>query len=387
MLNNPLYHPVYVAAVLCLAIAASEWLVRHTRLRHLGTALLVIVVTAVLANMGVIPSASNAPPLYTGVFSYMAPAGIFLLLLEVNLGQLRRAGLPMLLMFAVGSAATLAGVFLGLAAMDAAARVPMYAAVGGMFAGTYTGGAINFNAVALHFDVMRDGNLFAGAVAVDNIMTAIWMVCTLALPRALWLLRPARKISAESASTSAGEDEDARTLSPLGLALLLGMTSAALWLSDLGAAWLGTVGIAVPSILILTTIALVLAQLPVTRRLTGSRLVGMFFVYLFLAVIGAYCDLGAVNEIGELGLVLFGFVTVLILVHGVLTFGVGALFRVDWDVVAVASQANIGGSTSALALARSLNRRDLLLPAILVGSLGNALGTYLGFLVAGTLAH
>ena len=35
-----------------------------------------------------------------------------------------------------------------------------------------------------------------------------------------------------------------------------------------------------------------------------------------------------------------------------------------------------------VALARSLGRPDLVLPAILVGSLGTALGTYLGFAVA-----
>ncbi len=59
-----------------------------------------------------------------------------------------------------------------------------------------------------------------------------------------------------------------------------------------------------------------------------------------------------------------------------------SITRADPDVVAVASQANIGGGTSALALARSLNRLDLVLPAILIGSLGLALGTYLGFFTA-----
>ena len=52
----------------------------------------------------------------------------------------------------------------------------------------------------------------------------------------------------------------------------------------------------------------------------------------------------------------------------------------------MASQANVGGGTSALALARSLGRSDLVLPAILVGSLGMAVGTYLGFLTADLLA-
>lgn len=74
-----------------------------------------------------------------------------------------------------------------------------------------------------------------------------------------------------------------------------------------------------------------------------------------------------------------------ILVHGTIVFGSARALKIDPQVAAVASQANIGGGTSALALARSLNRSDLILPAILVGSLGSALGTYLGFLTVGIL--
>ena len=62
-----------------------------------------------------------------------------------------------------------------------------------------------------------------------------------------------------------------------------------------------------------------------------------------------------------------------------------ALGKIDPVTASVASQANVGGGTSALALARSLGRSDLVLPAILVGALGNAVGTYLGFLTAGYL--
>ncbi|MFT4820924.1 MAG: putative membrane protein, partial [Candidatus Azotimanducaceae bacterium] len=54
----------------------------------------------------------------------------------------------------------------------------------------------------------------------------------------------------------------------------------------------------------------------------------------------------------------------------------------DWQLLAIASQANVGGQTTAIALCRTFNRPELFLPAILVGSLGNGLGTYLGFLVA-----
>jgi uncharacterized membrane protein len=74
-----------------------------------------------------------------------------------------------------------------------------------------------------------------------------------------------------------------------------------------------------------------------------------------------------------------------VLIHGLVIFGMGALFKMDWDVISVASQANVGGTTTAIAAAESLDRPDLLIPGILVGSLGNALGTYAGFFVAGVL--
>jgi uncharacterized membrane protein len=121
------------------------------------------------------------------------------------------------------------------------------------------------------------------------------------------------------------------------------------------------------------------------KRLRGTRVLGMTAVMLFLAVIGTLCDLSALRQLGALGFDLSLFVTILVAVHGLVVFGAAALLRFDLSMAAVASQANIGGGTSALALARSLGRPDLVLPAILVGSLGTALGTYLGFAMAAAL--
>ena len=111
----------------------------------------------------------------------------------------------------------------------------------------------------------------------------------------------------------------------------------------------------------------------------------MFGIYVFLAVIGAYCDVATLLHDGQLAIILFGMILLLVLIHAVIVFGIGAFFKLDWAVLSIASQANIGGATSALALAKSLNRPDLQLPAVLIGSLGNAIGTYLGILVAEVL--
>jgi len=379
--------PLWVVAVLAFLVVAAEWLVRRTALRHFGSALLVILLGALAANLKIIPSASDATPLYDGVFTYIAPLTIFWLLLEVNLKAIRAAGLPMLAMFLLGAGGTVAGVFAGIAVVGADAFGTLTAPLAGMFTGTYTGGSVNFNAIGLHYRVVEEGAIYAGAVAVDNLVTALWMIATLALPPILQRFWPRPRVAqdGEARYDELRHHHDTETVSPMDLGITLALGAGALWLSGLLADALAGVGLPIPSILLVTTFALLLAQHPRFAALTGARVLGIFGVYVFLAVIGAHAEVAALAALGDLGVTLLVFVVVTVLVHGAVAFGAGWALRQDWEVVAIASQANIGGGTSALALARSFDRPELFLPAILVGSLGTAGGTYLGFFVAGLM--
>jgi len=376
-----LQHPLAILAVLGAIIAAAEWLARRPYLRHLGTAFTAILLTALVANLGLIPSSSPATPLYNGIFGYVAPLAIFYLMLGVNLGSLRQAGAPMLLLFVLGTVGTLAGIVVAMVVVSGKQSIgPLFYALGGMFTGTYIGGSINFNAVAMHYGVSQQGTLFAAATAADNILSALWIAATIALPKVLNRFYPRKKalVPAPLSSETTTADPDAETLNPRDAGILIGLGFCALFLSEKLTTYLP----GVPSVLILTTLALGLAQVPAINRLRGNRLLGLVCVYLFLAVVGAYCDIPALLRDGHLALTLLALVTILVLVHAVITFGIGAWLKQDWDMLSVASQANIGGSASALACARSLARPDLELPAILVGALGNATGTYWGLLVA-----
>jgi len=382
---------LYIFAVLCFVIIVSEVLVRRTWFKHFGTALLVILITAIVANLGIIPttsSAENPVPIYDFIFSTLAPLSILWLLLQVNLKDILKAGLPIILLFVIGSLATAVGVIVGMKLIDGPESIgPLYNAIGGMFTGTYTGGSINFNAVALHYDVMKEGVLFGGTVVVDNIITAIWMALCIALPAALRRFWPKKKgeVLGVKREVDLGINEDTEALHPLDLSMALLIGASVLSFSNWFSSYLKEMNIVLPSIIILTILALILAQIPYINKLKGPRLLGLFSVYLFLCVIGAFCDFGALRNIGALGINLLLFAIVIMTVHGLIIFGVARIFKFDLDMTAVASQANIGGGTSALALARGLGRKDLVLPAVLIGSLGNALGTFLGFWVAGIL--
>ncbi len=391
--------PVYVLAVLSLAIALSEWLTRTTFLRHLGTALLVIVVVAVATNLGVVPAYSPDVAIYESVFEYGIYVGIFWLLLRVSLRDVRRAGAKMILLFAIGALGTMIGVVVGLYAIDARRVIgeELWPAFGGMFVATYTGGSANLNLVAAQYGVARDGALYTGANAVDAIMTAVWMVGTIAIPRVLWRILPReRSLGSEELGDHdvAAAMEDSERLQPLHLGVLVAMGAGAYVLSSHLTEWINelleTAGVEdprFPMVLTITTLALILAQVPAVGRLAGSRVLGMYAVYLFLGVIGALCDLSALEQLGRQAGSLFLFVTIAIAIHGTVVFGLAGVLRLDWDMAAVASQANVGGGTTALALARSLGRADLALPGMLIGSLGTASGTYLGIAVVKALSE
>lgn len=382
--------PLYVLSLLCLIVVLSEWLVRRTFLRHLGVALLVILVTAIIANIGILPAGSTAErpvPTYEAIFAYVAPISIFWLLLRVNLKELFQAGLPLVILFLIGSLGTTLGVVIGMWAINGHESIgELYYAVGGMFVGTYTGGSVNFNALALNYDIVKEGTLYGGSVVVDNIITTIWMIVTLAIPSTLgFLWKKSKKggaVEQEKKEVDLGIEMDTESIHPMDFAITLALGMGALLVSNALADWAKASGFGIPSIIIITTIALILAQLPITKRLKGAQMLGMFSVYLFLAVIGAFCDLAALKGMGELGGVLLIFALITVAVHGVITLTAARLMKMDLEEVAMVSQANVGGGTSALALARSLGRSDLVLPAVLLGALGNAVGTFLGFWAA-----
>jgi uncharacterized membrane protein len=386
-LKMPLSDPFYILGVLCLIIALSEWLSHKRGFKFLGTAFIVIILAALVSNAGIIPPPAKAP-VYDGILTYVAPMAIFLLMLEVRLKSLKKAGIPALTMYLTGSAGSIAGVVAGfyLLRPDKMLGDNAYA-LAGMFTGTYVGGSINFNAVALHYGISKEGNLFAASTAADNICTALWIIACITLPRILGKLYPRIRtgngqMTAEEAALLQRQSSDEATLNPLHLSMLAGMGFLALF----AAKAISKVFPEVPYILTFTSIALLLAQIPFVQRLRGARVLGLAVVYLFLAVIGVFCNIPALVADGEVALMMLAWITIIILIHGAILYAAGAIFRVDWDIIAIASQANIGGPTTALSNARTLDRNDLQLPAVLIGTLGYAIGTYLGIFVAETLA-
>ena len=371
-------NPNYVLSILCFMVVLSIYAGKTKTGKQLGgPALLVILFTAVIANFNLIPSASNSIELYDIIFKYVAPISIFFLLLKVNITTIKNAGLPMVGLFIIGSLATTCGIILSWYLLNPESLLGEDGKIiAGMLTGTYTGGSVNFNAIALEYEFQKKGVLYAGTIAVDNVVTAIWIMITLILPTFLnRIWKSNKKFISNRIQPNKKTENERISINSLSWLLFLGIS--AYYVSDIFTSYV----IDIPSILILTTIGIMMAQSKFISNIKGSQELGLYLVYIFLAVIGAYCEIGAVSQLQEIGLLLLIFTICSVLIHGILFIIIGGIIYRDWEMISIASQANIGGGASAIALAEAFDRKDLILPSILVGSLGNALGTYLGFFV------
>lgn len=374
--------PLTLAALLIATTALAFWLDRRFPFfSRIGAALLVIIFGAVLSNLGIVPRAS---PVYDTIEGPVLSLAIVFLLFSVSLADLRQAGPQMLGAFALGAAGTAVAAFLGAWAFAPALASDTWK-LAGAFTGTYTGGSLNFAAVGRALGL--GGSTFAAASAADNVTTTVWMAVSLAIP--VWFGRRwARARRARVAAAPANGERARRVgrnmvhpywdrvevslfqlviLAALGVLILLTARAVSTRLPE------------IPQVLWLTTFALLAAQLPAVRRLRVSQALGNLGLHLFLALIGVYSIIG---EIAQVGLAVFYYTLWVVGGHALVLFGAGWLARADLRVLCVATQACIGGPSTAMAIAVARGWPWLLVPGVAAALLGYAVGNYLGLGVA-----
>ena len=382
--------PLALTALIAGATALAFWLDhRFPALGKLGASLIAIVLGAILSNLGLVPVSS---PVYDIIMGPVTSLAIAWLLLSVNLSDIRKAGGRMLAAYGLAALGTAAGAFTAVFLFSGIFGEDSWR-LAGVLTGTFTGGSVNF--VSVGRAVELSDRLFAGTTAADAMITGLWMGATLILP--LWLRRfypappPGVVQSGEVAvhhqphdheglgPAGAGDPEGVphpfflkEAVSTLDLAIL-GAVGVGLLLAS---GFLGTLTPGIPSILWLTTLSLLVGQIRGMARPRGAFPLGTLALHFFFVIIGI---LSRVSEILAVGVEVFWLTLGVVAVHGVVVYGGGLLLRLDLGTLSVASQAAVGGPSSALAVAVSREWRGLVLPGIVVGLLGYAVGNYLGF--------
>lgn len=374
--------PLAILFVLLGVITFSIHLVRRFPwAERLSPVIWIIFVSAMASNLGLIP---KDVPLYGALIGFTVPFAVCVILFTVRLADVRLAGRPMLGAFLLAIVGTVLGV-----TAASVSLAPLLTGIlpegawklAGPYAGTYIGGSLNFFALWSGLDI-GDQDLFAAANAVDNITFLPLYLCWMIIPTMIgtryvtserWAVK-----SNEAAGNPATEETapfDVGAIAALFF-LAVAVMAASEWMKS---AVVDRFAPALPTILLVTTLALLLGQLRPVRSLKGAWQLGDLAFYVFFAAVGATIDFYRAVVLSP---VLFLYVTIVIVVHMTVLYGVGRRLKMDVGVLTMASVATKAGPALVVPVAEAKGWQHLVLPGIIAGMLGYALGNYVGLGVA-----
>lgn len=388
-----------------LIVAASLSIYLEQRYKwasKISGAVIALIFGLAATNLRIIPTDS---PVWDNVWSYILPLAVTLLLFQADLRKILKESGRMFGIFNISALGTIIGAVI--ATLLFGVFIPEYFKAVGMMTGSYIGGGVNFVALSKVFEASE--NLIGTLTVADNLNMAIAFIVLLAIPSwAFFRKKYAHPYEDEVESMEKNNQEietktkaamywKRKEISLLDIATNLAMAFVIVFISVKFTTWVKSV---IPSdatgfmfilrlvfgqiYLIIPILTLFLATtfpnwLP---KIPGSNEIGMFMIYLFFVVIGIPASL---YEIITKAPILLAFCLVIAFINIIFTLGLGKVFKYSVEECVLASNANLGGPSTAAGMAIAKGWTKLIVPAILVGIwgyiIGNYLGTFIGYLV------
>ncbi|HOP57483.1 MAG TPA: DUF819 family protein [Bacillota bacterium] len=261
-----------------------------------------------------------------------------------------------------------------------------------MAIGVYTGGTPNLNAIANIFRV--DDTTIGIANLSDMVIGSVFYMFLLILCKPLlkkilpapkgdsYLKEPTVNIT----NTDEFNFKEFKHTRSLVRVFFLGLGIAAFGAGLGYLIWviiddplINMVDIMVPTMMITVTILGIIASFNKRiREVKGTNVVGQYLILVFSFALASSMDLSKMQtEFGKL-LIVFGVVTIGGFVLHVFFF---KLLKIDADCTMVTATAGIYGPAFIPAVTKQIKNDELTIPGLICGSIGYALGTFLGLAI------
>jgi uncharacterized membrane protein len=271
-------------------------------------------------------------------------------------------------------------------------KIPEIAKVSGMMIGVYTGGTANMAAIASSLGVEEELFILTNTVEIAVGFLTLLFLITAAKPLFSLFLRPYK--SGEHKDLEKQSDMDissfesykgffSRSALPdlskaFGIALLIfGIGYGMSFLFQ------GDIRQTVP-VLAVTTLGILASLIPAVNSNKKSFQLGMYWIYMFCLIIASKADIASLFNPESVGLLvnMFLFISLVIVgslvLHGLLSW----IFKVSVDEYIITSTALANSPPFVPVVAAAIRNKEVVIPGMIVGVVGYAIGNYLGVAIA-----
>ncbi|CAL5209473.1 unnamed protein product [Lathyrus oleraceus] len=348
------------------AAAFGIWSEKTEIGKTVSGAIVTILVCLAASNLGIL---SVDAPAYDLVLKFLLPLAIPLLLFRADLRRVISSTGILLLPFLLGSVATTIGTVVAYLVVPMRSLGPDSWKIAAALMGRHIGGAVNYVAISDALGVQP--SVLAAGLAADNVICALYFSTLFAL---------ASKVPPE-VSTSVNDDAmnsisgSGDKLPVLQMATSLAVSFAICKVANILTGYFGIQGGTLPLVTAIAVISATVFPKPFASLSSSGEAMAVILIQVFFGVIGAS---GSIRSVMNTAPSIFLFSFVQITVHLALILGLGRLFRFDLKLLLIASNANVGGPTTACGMATAKGWKSLILPGILAGIFGIAIATFLG---------
>lgn len=382
-----------------LLIAATASIVLEQKYKwaaRLSGAVIALIIGLTATNFNLVPQDTAV---YDVVWAYIVPLAIPLLLFHVDVHAIFRESGRLLGIFLLSSIGTVFGVIIAFFALKN--YIPELDKVSAMIGATYTGGGVNFAAMVAKYQPTKD--IVAATTVADNLVMSVYFIMLILIASMGFFRCQFKTPFIQQFEKEAAEGNGSQTvaeaywqpktigLKDIGISIAASalLVATAFKVSSILKAFFGEptsiveeilFGLITDKYLLLTTFTLV--ALLVFRKqfskLHGSQELGTYAIYLFFVVIAMPASIPLIIEKAPF---LFIFVVIVMLSNLIWSLGVGKLFKYSLEEILLACNANVGGPTTAAAMAISQGWKSLIGPILVVGTVGYIVGNYIGTLL------
>ena len=374
--------PIGVLTVLCGVCAFFFFLEERTRWKlfnYFPPLIFIYAIPAIMSNTGILTQTSTV---YDWLSSTVLPMFLVIMLLKVDVAStIKMMGRGIFVML-FGTAGVVLGAPIAFLLVKNKLPEDIWKAFGSL-AGSWIGGTGNMAAVTEGLKTSGQG--FGLAVLGDNLVYIIWLPILLGSKNFAKAFNRFMRVDnkrmqmLENVQAQIKDRHEHVKMRHFLYLLVLGFvcTWAAEFLSTKLPELKPILTASTWKIILITTMGLLLSLSP-ARHIPASHELAMALVYIFVANMGAKADVSGLTG-SAAWFILACYIWIAI--HGAFCLLGAYLLRVDVHSTAIASAANIGGAASSPVVAAHHNEK-LVPVSILMALMGYAIGNYGAFFAA-----